>query len=271
MKKSFITNPVLVLLVGTVLFSCGDDKGDDALNNDFTLSASELNMVVGVMDTVYIDGDGVFTALSENSGVANAFIENEKTYIIYPSTVGTTVITFTDGSANSSPKQLKVSVTERSERYLFGDQYLIIQLADDTYREEIREDCIKSSILSLGNWMELTFLSHKSGNIYVYKEGEEPFEFEGSFSLASPVQSDIQLPLPVETLFVKSGDSEYIFTIGGEFVICFNGNVTTKASIMDSGFSLEEDFTEKYRQQYPQAGIVEVNYCRSFHRQAYYN
>jgi len=263
MKKYYSVYLLLPLLFCLSFLSCSEDKDDMVEKTEFFLSASELNILTGDKDTIFIDGDGVYTAVSANESIA--FVEIvDKEVVVTSDETGSTVITISDTREDiiAVPKQIVVQVKEYSEKFLLTDEFLDIQLEDETYRKEIEDDCKKNTIMSLGNILEFTFLSAINGRFHVYQKQNEAPVFDGAFlwNWGYFVKTRIPEPQPINVLVIKSDNSEYVFSVQGLMVICFSVmREATKSITLEPRYTLIENLTEKYQQKYPQAGISSVS------------
>lgn len=265
-----------ILFVFSVIFilSCGDDKENTIDNGGFTLSSSELNVHIGDNDTIFINGEGEYTAISEDESIVSVTINDDKGIVIKPKKTGNSVITVSDtrGNLTNSTKQLIINVEERSESFYLAERILSIELDDETFRQEIRQACNEYSIMPLGNnILKFTFLSIQSGKCCMYEESSGTQLFEGEFEWnVFDIETKVPMPEPVDLLVIRLENSEHFYSIKPPIVASFDDVSATKSSDLLRGCTLIEDLTEVFKSKYPQAGIKSILSRQVIYNQSFY-
>ena len=258
MKKSYNVSFLLMLLPCFIFLSCSEDGS--FTETEFSISSSELTLEVGVQETVYIKGDGVYAATSELENVVSVTIENDK-ILITPIQIGVTVITIDDTRKNAiyTPQRLTVEVKEHIAKFYVAYISPYSSMDDESYSEEIKQDMESNSLFALKDTLEFIFYSTNNGQFYLYSEKAETYSFDGVFSwMETPGYVDYTPTSErVEKITIKSKEKEYNFSSAPLAYISAGGK-----SIPTQGhYSFNEDLTDMYKEKYPQAGINYIG-CR---------
>ncbi|SHF31258.1 hypothetical protein [Dysgonomonas macrotermitis] len=245
MKKQTLTFCVLLFSLFSIVSCSDDDKGlsIEQKVNDKWESKQSLSLDIKGIHYIRIKGaDGKCTAKVENEdiGIIGVNADNSGTYIISLYKTGNTKLIITDESGQSI--NIPIEATEYIRTLHISEQNIVIEGAfSDDVKEEITTELNAMLLPQEIKVIQLFYQTTDAGKLEI-KDSKDSKLYDGTFE-----QKAIQ-QYPLLVMSFNNQTHNYLLSANGKYPeLRSTGPVSAY---------LVEDFTEKYKEQYPNIAAV---------------